>query len=692
MFTFSNDHRKEDCPCVRITLILLLAWAADSLFSASAFAQVGLMPIPTLQGVQVQAETTFDPGTQRYTYRYTVSNPAGNTGQIWHVEVDVTTQIPRSSAPVFNSSGLTIPHGGIGLEPFDQELADLQPLALPAGTTVVPFGQQVSTGWNGGLMRNGFASFSSSGPAVRILPGQTLTGFALIGPGMPTIRKMEVLPFWTYVVPDVHVTNDDEEVAAAQVEEDIIFHTFTLGPSAHTPGTFAHWDQVRDDLNQAIQLGWIPDATLANALVTQLASARQALDAQDGTLAKTRLQTLIQTINQSTPAQRRPEVAGLVVLNAQRLVQSTPDTPIPFEPKLKLTPQSSTQPIGTLYTLTAMVTNLGDPVNPPIPGFELEFEVAEGPQAGLRFSSVTDAQGKLEFGYTGTRPGTDRIKVEKYGEVPTELGSVDVTWAGGPDLAVPLFAPPLLMSQGGNTVFVTEWTSNIGTVASPPSLTRYFLSPDTTVDPLTARVIGERAIPALAAGERSEGAETTLTLPSDLPAGTYRLAACADAAGTVVELNEQNNCSFSKLVGQLTIVLALEREANNPPLCSQAVPSTARLWPPNHKLVTIAIQGVTDPDNDPITIRVTGITQDEPVNGLGDGDTSPDGFGVSTAQAQVRKERSGAGNGRVYAIAFTADDGKGGTCTGSVSVGVPHDQGQGSVPIDDGQNFDSTKP
>ena len=72
--------------------------------------------------------------------------------------------------------------------------------------------------------------------------------------------------------------------------------------------------------------------------------------------------------------------------------------------------------------------------------------------------------------------------------------------------------------------------------------------------------------------------------------------------------------------------------------------------------------------------------------------TSPDGFGVGTPQAQVRAERSGTGNGRVYAITFKADDGKGGTCTATVNVVVPHDQGGSIVPIDDGQNFDSTLP
>jgi hypothetical protein len=56
----------------------------------------------------------------------------------------------------------------------------------------------------------------------------------------------------------------------------------------------------------------------------------------------------------------------------------------------------------------------------------------------------------------------------------------------------------------------------------------------------------------------------------------------------------------------------------------------------------------------------------------------------------VRAERAGGGNGRVYHIFFTASDGNGGSCSGIVNVGVPHDLGRGRVPVDGGALYDST--
>jgi hypothetical protein len=137
------------------------------------------------------------------------------------------------------------------------------------------------------------------------------------------------------------------------------------------------------------------------------------------------------------------------------------------------------------------------------------------------------------------------------------------------------------------------------------------------------------------------------------------------------------------------IATAAKEWINNPPDCSGASADPDSLWPPNHRMVPITIGGVTDPDGDPVAITIDGVTQDEPTNGLGDGDTAPDAV-ISGGDVSVRAERSGTGDGRVYVISFTADDGLGGTCQGSVTVTVPHDQKPGNVAVDSGQAYDST--
>lgn len=663
-----------------------------SLLGAIVHADVGLLPTPTLTGVQTRAAVTFDSTSHIYNYNYTVTNPSSNTGQIWQIRVDATTKFPRAGVPAFDSTDLTIPYGNSTLS-FDDKVSSLSPLDLPVlSGYLVAYGQQVPPGWSGGLTKTGLVQFWSLDGTPNVGPGGSISGLILRSRGLPTIRTTEAVPFWNLVLNSEDDSTPAIEQESEQIRQSIVFRARTLGPSGVTAGSFGHWEQLQDDLNQAIQLGWIPDLTLANALVAQLTSARQAAEAHDGTLAKTRLNTLMQTISSSTPLQRREEVAALVLLNAQALRENTADTVDPFEPRITLTPGTAKSPLGTIHTVTAKVINVAVSTHPPVPNYTVMFRVTDGPNSDLDFSQTTDANGQAPFSFTSSTLGTDRVAAGPESEGFNEHVYATVTWEGGPDLVVPLFVPPVLESQSGNPLTITEWTRNTGTVAVGPSITRYYLSPTAGVDPDTALILGERSVPALAPGEISKSPPISLTVPPGFPLGTYNLAACADAPRQMTELQEENNCSFNILntSQSVTVPHGFTGTPNDPPICTSAGPSTERLWPPNHKLATVSVQGVTDPNGDPITITITGITQDEPVNGLGDGDTAPDGFGVETSQAQLRRERSGTGNGRVYALSFKASDGKGGSCTGRVTVGVPHDHGQQSAPINDGQNYDST--
>jgi hypothetical protein len=122
------------------------------------------------------------------------------------------------------------------------------------------------------------------------------------------------------------------------------------------------------------------------------------------------------------------------------------------------------------------------------------------------------------------------------------------------------------------------------------------------------------------------------------------------------------------------------------------------MWAPDHKMVSIGIAAVMDEDDEynDVTLKITGVTQDEPVSGQGKGDSSPDAviqLGDPADSVLLRAERTGDGgtqeNGRFYVVSFTADDGFE-SCSGSVKVGVPHDRKD--IPVDDGQLFDSTQP
>jgi hypothetical protein len=117
--------------------------------------------------------------------------------------------------------------------------------------------------------------------------------------------------------------------------------------------------------------------------------------------------------------------------------------------------------------------------------------------------------------------------------------------------------------------------------------------------------------------------------------------------------------------------------------CAAAFASPATLWPPNGKLVSITIQNVIDPDGDPVTVTITAGRQDEPLQG------SANAIGIGTSSVSLRADRNGKGDGRVYHLSLTATDSSGDTCTGTVTVCVPHDQGAGKACGDGGPLFNS---
>ena len=661
-----SDARRN-CRLVPATLSLSIL----VLFSANG-PVLGTTPPPTFQGVTCQATVSWDGTSGQYVYNYVLTDPPANTLAVSRLELET-----------------------------------------PAGLVDPPVQTFGPNGWF--LSKAAMWGYLVNGPPLS--PGRTLSGFGLQSGIIPSIRMMKLTPD---VFPYLEALLAERESHGLElapdeqlsIQEQTVCRVTTLGPLGVQPGSFSHWDTFLSDAGKLGQLGWITDGALLSTIQTNLTAARQAALDQDQATANARLQSVIDAIQAATSSQRTGEGYALVLYNAQYLQVNLP---WPCEPKLKLLPASASHPIGEVHTVTATLINVAN--GQPIANDPITFSVTDGPNAGLTSEIPTDATGIAKFSYTGTSVGEDTITARTpqgtlAPATPKAAGRrqsakaasgqrqsslcfatdtysepVKVKWEGGPDLLVTLFTPPMLISAPGSQFVVYEQTSNEGSLPAGPSVTRYYISTTTPLDPATALVFGQRTVPALDPGADSRVEGMTFTIPPDLAPGTYYLAACADAGGTIVETNEDNNCSYSGLIANGTIIGG--RLSGRPPDCTHATASPAILWPPDHKLASIAITGVTDPDGDPVTITVVSITQDEPLNGLGDGDTCPDGFGVGTSRPQLRAERSGLGNGRVYAITFKADDGKGGSCTGAVTVGVSHDKKD--TPVDDGQKYDATK-
>lgn len=104
--------------------------------------------------------------------------------------------------------------------------------------------------------------------------------------------------------------------------------------------------------------------------------------------------------------------------------------------------------------------------------------------------------------------------------------------------------------------------------------------------------------------------------------------------------------------------------------------STTSLWPPNHQMVDVSVTYTsTDLSNTACALTVS---SNEPINGLGDGDTAPDWEIVDAHHVRLRAERGNKGNGRVYTIMLRCTDGFGNIGSSFGTVTVPKSNSGGS--------------
>ena len=91
---------------------------------------------------------------------------------------------------------------------------------------------------------------------------------------------------------------------------------------------------------------------------------------------------------------------------------------------------------------------------------------------------------------------------------------------------------------------------------------------------------------------------------------------------------------------------------------------------PNHKMVEVGV-AYSLSDLSGLPVCSLSVSSNEPINGLGDGNTSADWQVLNAHRVLVRAERSGLGSGRVYTITVRCTDASGNASVSTGSVTVP---------------------
>ncbi|MBW8904414.1 MAG: hypothetical protein JF611_01825 [Betaproteobacteria bacterium] len=116
-----------------------------------------------------------------------------------------------------------------------------------------------------------------------------------------------------------------------------------------------------------------------------------------------------------------------------------------------------------------------------------------------------------------------------------------------------------------------------------------------------------------------------------------------------------------------TLTVRIDR---TPPVATLSL-SPDRIWPPNHKLVTVTPSLNTSDNLNAVVVSAPVVTSNEPQTGCDADDVAGD-WSVSGAAIQVRAERCGPGSGRTYTVTYTITDAAGNSSQASATVFVPH--------------------
>ncbi|HSP64376.1 MAG TPA: HYR domain-containing protein [Pyrinomonadaceae bacterium] len=251
-------------------------------------------------------------------------------------------------------------------------------------------------------------------------------------------------------------------------------------------------------------------------------------------------------------------------------------------------------------------------------------------------------------------------------------------------------APGTLVGLGPHTIHLTanDGSSNNNDAGNSTTISVTFTVNDTTPPVITcpANIADVPTEPGICAAHVDPG---TATATDNCDANPVITAVRSDHAALTATYPR----------GTTTITWTATDASGNHSSCDQTITvvdkeppvivlngQTPSMWPPNHKYqtfgVTNFVTAVTD-NCDTINVSsvvITKVTSDEIENGNGDGNTLNDIIIASDCKSvQLRSEREGNSNGRVYTIYFKVSDTSGNVGTATAKVVVQHNPGETAV-------------
>jgi len=398
---------------------------------------------------------------------------------------------------------------------------------------------------------------------------------------------------------------------------------------------------------------------------------------------------------------------GLLVNSAPAFTENFDGVVAPALPAGWTTSRSST----ATNTAALWVTTTNTPASAPNAAFGAGGTVASDTSLTSPIIPIPNAPA------TGTNPGVRLTFRNNYNtEAGFDGGRLEISINGGAFQEIIAAGGTFVEGGYNGTIGATDsiftglpaWNGNSGgyittTVVLPPSSygqnaqLRWHTAYDSGTNPGGQRI---DTISIYASTRVCCGGACVLTCPSNITVSNdagecgaivnYPMPTYTGNCGTVTA--SQNSGTFFPVGTTTVTVTGLRLDGTSDscsftvtvndtefPVVSPATVDKSVLWPPNHQMELVTVN-YTATDNCSVDCVLT-VTSNEPVNGLGDGDASPDWEVIDAHHVRLRSERSGSGNGRTYTITVTCTDPAGNTVVRTVTVKVPRSQGKGGPSI-----------